>query len=347
MRNIILLLALLSMASCSRRSPRSESTALDGYTVERRIPTTPVKHQGTSTLCWLYAMLATIESEHLAQGDSVNLSPHYIARRMLEAQAERYYFSRRPSDLALRGTASIALRALQTYGAQPYDTYSTRRPVAYGVLTRRVQQVVRTAGSLGQMKGRLEQLLDDEIGFTPRYVFMLGAEYTPREFAHSVCLPSEYVALTSFSHHPFGRRFALEVPDNTPRDSFLNVPLDRLMQAVEQALSHGHPVCWEGDISEPGFDHKRGVATLPAYLPEVTQQQRQRAYETRRTTDDHAMELCGLVRDRQGRRYFLAKNSWGTDNALGGYMLLSYNYVRLKTIAVWMSRKAWGWSVSR
>ena len=34
---------------------------------------TPVKDQGNSSLCWIYAMLATIESEHMMQGDSVEL----------------------------------------------------------------------------------------------------------------------------------------------------------------------------------------------------------------------------------------------------------------------------------
>ena len=35
---------------------------------------TPVKQQGNSSLCWAYSMLATIESEHIMKGDSINLS---------------------------------------------------------------------------------------------------------------------------------------------------------------------------------------------------------------------------------------------------------------------------------
>lgn len=34
------------------------------------LPTTPMKNQGSSSLCWAYAMLATIETEHLVQGDA-------------------------------------------------------------------------------------------------------------------------------------------------------------------------------------------------------------------------------------------------------------------------------------
>jgi hypothetical protein len=340
MRKIIIFLAALTIASCSRPTRPVTSLRSQGFTVECRIPTTPVKDQGQSPLCWVYGMLATIESEHISRGDSVNLSADYIARKLLEQQAQRYFFSRRSDDLSLRGMSSMLLHALQTYGAEPFDTYNRRGGVNYSVLTRKVRQVAMTSGSLRQMNDRLPDLLDREIGFMPRYVFMLGAEYTPLEFAHSVCLPGEYIALTSFTHQPFGRRFVLEVPDNQMRDSFLNVPLRQMMQTIERVLRHGHPVCWEGDISEPGFDFPGGMATLADERADASQAHRQHDFETRRTTDDHVMELCGIVRDRRGRRYFLAKNSWGTDNALHGFMLLSYRYVAMKTVAVWMDRQA-------
>jgi bleomycin hydrolase len=38
-------------------------------------------------------------------------------------------------------------------------------------------------------------------------------------------------------------------------------------------------------------------------------------------------------------RFFIAKNSWGTGNPYGGYMYLSFNYVKLKTIAILEKRK--------
>ena len=35
---------------------------------------TPVKNQGRAPLCWAYAMLSAIETEHIMRGDSVHLS---------------------------------------------------------------------------------------------------------------------------------------------------------------------------------------------------------------------------------------------------------------------------------
>lgn len=70
MNKIILLSAVLFMLlSCSRKSEDKEV-----FRVETINKITPVKDQGNSSLCWAYAMLATIESEHLMKGDSVNLS---------------------------------------------------------------------------------------------------------------------------------------------------------------------------------------------------------------------------------------------------------------------------------
>ena len=70
----------------------------------------------------------------------------------------------------------------------------------------------------------------------------------------------------------------------------------------------------------------------------MTQDERQRAFESFSVTDDHCMELVGIARDAAGRRWFICKNSWGTDNPYGGFMYMSYNYARLNTVAVMMRK---------
>ena len=169
---------------------------------------------------------------------------------------------------------------------------------------------------------------------------MLGAEYTPLEFAHSVCYPEEYVSLTSFTHHPYREYFALEVPDNVMHDQFLNLPLDELMLHIQKAVENGHPVCLEGDISEEGFTHAQDnyVEVQKMELP-VTPTSRQREFEQLRTTDDHVMEIIGpFLKDK--KRYYVCRNSWGRNWANQGRIYLSEDYLRLKTIAVFMSEAA-------
>jgi hypothetical protein len=330
-----LLLLLLCLTGCDRRS---QSTApKNAMHIDQLLPTTPVKDQGRSALCWDYAILATIETEHLVRGDSVNLSPDYLARRYVEEQARECFFAKGQKAVLLRGMGSTALNLIGRYGAVPYDAYHNYEGVNYNAVARKAMSVARSAASLEQMNNHLTTVLDDAIAYLPTHIYMLGAEYTPLEFAHSVCLPGEYESLTSVTHHPFGSRFVLESPDNHYRDSYLNVPIDTLMSLITRTLRRGHPVCWEGDISEKGFSFAKGMATLGSSERTVTQAERQRELERHQTTDDHAMELCGLAHDRRGRRFFIAKNSWGTDNPFGGFMFLSYDYVKLKTIAVFLA----------
>ncbi|MDY4625720.1 MAG: C1 family peptidase, partial [Prevotella sp.] len=139
---------------------------------------------------------------------------------------------------------------------------------------------------------------------------------------------------TSFTHHPFGAPFILEVPDNNFQDSYMNVPIDSLLTLITSTIKSGHPVCWEGDISEPGFRYDLGTATLTPGQQPVTQQTRQQDFENKRTTDDHCMEICGLAHDQNGQPFFIMKNSWGASNRYGGFMYVSYDYVKAKTICV-------------
>lgn len=335
---------------CLRPSVRLQSKqdgATEEFAIDTLLPVTPVKTQGRSSLCWVYAMLATMETDRLAQGDSVNLSPVYVARQFLERQARRYYLSHGKTSLSLRGMMTMTLKVMEKTGLQPYDYYRKCNDADWNALQRRVKQLADAALSrredVGAFEQQLNDLLDQELDFEPRYVHMLGAEYTNEEFGRSVAMPGDWVAMTSFSHHAFGDSFVLEVADNQFRDRFLNVPLDTLVETVRQSLLSGHPVCWEGDITERGFSFEKGVATidLPATAQKTDgstgsglQTVRQRWFEHSQTTDDHCMALVGLAHDRQGRRYYVAKNSWGKGNPFGGLMFLSEDYLRMKTIAV-------------
>lgn len=326
-KSIFIFLTCFVLISCGQQRSRVDIPK-EKFTIDLRLPTTPVKDQGSSSLCWVYGMLATLETEHIMRGDSVNLSPDYVARMYLSEQANRRRLLpnkvvQKEAGITTRGMCTMALDLIQTYGLQHYDAYRHKPDMDYNVLCRKLD------------KGNdAEKLLDKYIGPLPNQVFMLGALYTPLEFAHSVCTDDEYIALTSFTHHPYGQRFPLEVPDNYFHNTFLNVPLDTMMNRIVQSLRSGHPVCWEGDISEPGFLFGEGYAVLKNEKKKVTAERRQASFEARRTTDDHVMEIVGLAHDQHGRRFFLCKNSWGTANRYHGFMFLSENYVRMKTIAV-------------
>ena len=103
MRIILLLILSFSISACHRQKE---------YTNEVLNRMTPVKNQGDSETCWIYAMLATIETEHLAWGDSVNLSPYYI-EKMMEQEPD--------APQSKRGELATLLRLLEKYGIVGYD----------------------------------------------------------------------------------------------------------------------------------------------------------------------------------------------------------------------------------
>ncbi|MGB8492136.1 MAG: C1 family peptidase [Bacteroidales bacterium] len=224
----------------------------------------------------------------------------------------------------------------------------------------------------------INDILDTYLGKVPETFTYKGVSYTPKTFAASLGInPSDYVEITSFTHFPFYTQGLLEVPDNWTMERFYNVPLDELIEIMDYSLNNGYTVNWDGDVSERGFSHANGVAVNPvqensrnressqpdrarpdrmgpggqpgpieAVLrpgPEinVTQEIRQKGYESFTTTDDHLMHLTGIVKDQNGTKYFKTKNSWGTERSpFGGYLNMSESYVRAKTLFIMVNKSA-------
>lgn len=222
----------------------------------------------------------------------------------------------------------------------------------------------------------VDNLFDTYLGKLPEKFTYKGKEYTPKTFAESLGLDmDDYIELTSFTHHPYYVKFDVEVPDNWEHSLMYNLPLDEMMETVDYALKNGYTVCWDGDVSEKGFSFTNGVAINPEVkkvedlsntdrarfeklgekerleevfkferpYPEinVTPEVRQAGFESFVTTDDHLMHLTGITKDQDGTKYYITKNSWGTNrNKFGGYLNMSESFVRAKTIYVMVHKDA-------
>lgn len=222
----------------------------------------------------------------------------------------------------------------------------------------------------------VDEVLDTYLGERPETFIYKGVGYTPKSFAKSLGVnPDDYVEITSFTHFPFYKVGPVPVPDNWRKVDMYNVPLEELIQIMDYSLNNGYTVNWDGDVSERGFSHRNGVAILPeventeaysapekkkfgpmtkeertgeAYkfsqpFPEmnVSQDFRQKGFEDKSTTDDHLMHMTGMVKDQNGTKYYITKNSWGPEsNTNGGYLNMSENYVKAKTIFIMVHKNA-------
>ncbi|MCC8153399.1 MAG: aminopeptidase [Tannerellaceae bacterium] len=214
-------------------------------------------------------------------------------------------------------------------------------------------------------KKGFDGIIDAYLGEIPESFTYNGKQYTPQSFAKELGLNmDDYISLTSFTHHPFYSSFVIEVPDNWRWGTAYNLPLDEFMQVCENAINTGYTIAWASDVSEIGFT-RNGIAVVPdvEYMEtsgsdqdrwvglssrekedeirkmldkpckelEITQEMRQVGYDNYQTTDDHGMQIFGIANDQTGKKFYMVKNSWGTDNKYQGIWYASEAFVAYKT----------------
>jgi aminopeptidase C len=181
------------------------------------------------------------------------------------------------------------------------------------------------------------------------------------------------VSLTSFTHKPFYTSFGIEIPDNWRWSLSYNLPLNELMEVFDNAINTGYTVAWGSDVSEVGFTRDgvascpdiealetsgsdqarwiglsrterdaeiRKLATSPCKEVTVTQELRQKGYNNYQTTDDHGMLIYGIAKDQTGKKFYMVKNSWGTDSKYKGMWYASEAFVAYKTINIVVHKDA-------
>jgi bleomycin hydrolase len=233
-------------------------------------------------------------------------------------------------------------------------------------------QVQKGEGIGSEWKKAFSAILDTYLGPDVSEFTYNGKKFTPQTYAASLNLKmSDYVSITSFTNDPFYETCEITIPDNWAWGDSYNVPLDEMVAIVETALKNGYTVAWGADVSEKGFNFREGIAIVPedpntiqvkgrdnksfndagaekksnAFLEPVkeivvTQEMRQEGYDNKTTTDDHGMHIVGMYKDQNGNIYFLVKNSWGTGNLPQGYLYVSAQYFKLKTINVYLHKDA-------
>ncbi len=204
-----------------------------------------------------------------------------------------------------------------------------------------------------------DSLLTEKFGPVPQKFVYNGKEYTPTTFASQVLKfnPSEYVNLTSFTHHPYYSSFVIEVPDNFSNGSYINLPLDELLALTKDAVKNGYSVLWDADVSNDGFMADRGhaidVTSLKAGAAfskgnifggsfeegKIDAVKRQRLFEDLTTQDDHLMHIVGLTKT-DGKTFFKVKNSWGAEGFSKGYLAVTENYFAINTISIIVPKAA-------
>ena len=373
MKHLISLVALFSFTLVVLRAQELPTT-LNGYhfTLKKMAGATPVENQNKSGTCWVYSANSFFESELIRMGKPpVNLSEMYIVNAGYRERAENYVRRQGAAAFGQGAETHDVLNIVREYGIMPYAAYSgfpagQDKPVhgeMEAVLKAIVDAVVKNPdGKLSnQWMDAYTGALNGYMGAPPATFKANGKEYTPQSYFQSLNINlDDYVALTSYTHHPFYKPFILEVSDNWSNGQFYNVPIDEFVQVADNAVDNGFTVVWASDVSEKTFSAKEGLAIWPekawdemsadekgawakAPVKEkmVTQAERQQGFDALTTTDDHGMHITGYVTDQNGSKYYTVKNSWGVVNPdMNGYLYVSQAYFRCKTMSMLVHKDA-------
>lgn len=390
MQTLLLLFMALVIDTTAVDSVTTDSVEGFRFTTIDSVAITPVKDQHRSGTCWCFSGISFLESEimRLKTEELPDLSEMFVVNHTMMDRAEYVVRMYGSVQYAPGGWCNDVIYCLRNYGLVPQEVmpgiqYAWSKKDTLPVHTE-LDAIAKayigalTNGKLKKLspvwKKGLQAIYDTYLGACPTEFTYHGKTYTPLSYAQSLGLNADdYMDFTSYTHHPFYTRFALEVPDNWRMSQNYNVPIDDLIAIIDNAIAHGYTLAWGADISELTFNRK-GVAVMPdadrgveltdtdmatwiGYddkakkdaltkrpLPEmeITQQMRQDAFDNQETTDDHGMQIFGIAHDQNGKKYYMVKNSWGSGERFDyrGIWYVSEAYMRYKTNDILVHRDA-------
>ena len=384
---LFVVMAFVALGLSAKKKEKNDDAGFK-FTVVKENPITSVKNQNRAGTCWCYSTLAFIESELLRMGKGeYDFSEMYIVHNTYLDRADRAVRTHGDVSFSQGGSFYDVLYGMEHFGLVPEE--EMRPGVMYGDTLSNHNELTAVSNAVvaaiangksrslqsdneGNMlwKKAIAAVHDIYLGERPEKFTYNGVEYTPATFYESTGLnASDYVSLTSYTHHPFYSSFVLEIQDNWRWAQSYNLPIDELLEVFENAIMNGYTIAWGSDVSEDGFT-RDGIAVLPdaGKVQELsgsdmahwlklspaekklttkpqpqkwcTQAERQKAYDNWETTDDHGMLIYGIAKDQEGTRYYMVKNSWGEAGKYKGLWYASEAFVRYKTMNIVVHKDA-------
>ena len=374
-------------AGAAKKKEASKNQNKPVFTVVKENPITSIKDQNRSGTCWDYSTISFFEAEILkATGKTYDLCESFVANKTYMDRAIQVVRYHGDCQFAQGGSAEDVLATMKKYGICPEDAMPFPGSLYgdslnnfnefFSLLEPYVAAVAKSSAKKisSQWKVGLQGILDAYLGKCPEEFEYEGKTYTPQKFVKSLGINlDDYVSITSYTHHPFYTTFAVEVQDNWRFPLSYNLPMDEMMQVIDNAVNEGYTIAWGGDVSEDGFTRK-GLAyaidtkqtqslagsdmakwlkldkqkktniidSLGYKVPEVvaTQEMRQERFDNWELTDDHGMLIYGIAKDQAGKEYYMVKNSWGESGDYKGIWYMTKTFIAANTMDFLINKNA-------
>ena len=382
------LMALIALGAQAEEKKDSVNKNKPVFTTIKENPITSIKDQNRSGTCWAYSTLSFFEAEIMkATGKKYDLCESFIANKTYMERAIQVVRYHGDCQFAQGGSAEDVLATMKTYGICPEDAMPFPGSLYgdslnnfnefFSVLEPYVEAVSKSNAKKisNQWKVGMQGILDAYLGKCPEEFTYEGKKYTPKSFMQSLGIDlNDYVSITSYTHHPFYTTFAVEVQDNWRFPQSYNLPMDEMMQVIDNAIEQGYTIAWGGDVSEDGFTRqglayaidakkttqslqgsdmakwlkmapakKRSIidslgCTVPEIIP--TQEMRQERFDNWELTDDHGMLIFGVAKDQNGKEYYMVKNSWGETGEYKGIWYMTKTFIAANTMDFLINKNA-------
>jgi bleomycin hydrolase len=313
---------------------------------------TSVKDQSQSPTCWVFGTNSLFESDLVKKYNiHLDLSEMFIARYAYIDKANRFLATKGKTYFEGGGQFHDVIRVVHNYGMVPEAVYTGLTPGQDDHNHNSLDTAMKTFihGLLKKEKIELDSAdlrqandtLDKYLGRVPLDFFYQGKRYTPKTFAAEVVrFGNDYAELVAFADQPLYKQFVLADKYNWANDSFHNITLDDMLMLVDTALHNGWSVGWEGDVTEASFNYFSGYASFADSVHRYDEE-RLLNYKTEVTERDHMLQIAGVGRDENNKKWYYMKNSWGTwFSKYKGYLFMEENYFRLKTVILFVNKQA-------
>ncbi|MCR4860832.1 MAG: aminopeptidase [Bacteroidales bacterium] len=386
-RFLILAASLLCLGAGVSAQQRPAGPQLPEYTFTtvKAAPITSIKNQASSGTCWSFSGISFLESEAIRlcnikdEAKYPDFSEFFVVGTSYKERAEKFVRLDGKLNFSVGSGCGDVLDVVRNHGIVPneqvtgvnYGTPLPQQSELDAVLLGYVTAVSKSRKPSTAWKRGFAAVVDEYFGKASDTFEVDGKTYTAASYRDAMKINADdYIELTSFTHHPFYTWFALEVADNWRASQSYNVPIDEMIEVLDNALENGYTACWGADVSHAGFtrnglgilidaeamaaattgsdqehwvgrDESAGPAPIAKVVEAVpTQESRQEEFDNKTMTDDHGMHIFGIAKDQDGKKYYMVKNSWGETGKYKGIWYVTEAFVRAQTLDITLHKSA-------
>ncbi|MCT4614854.1 MAG: hypothetical protein N4A49_08275 [Marinifilaceae bacterium] len=322
----------------------------------------PTISQGNTGTCWCFSTTSFYESEvYRLHKKKVKISEMYTVYFEYIEKAKRYVQERGNSVFAEGAEGNSVARMWKKYGACPANEYTGllngRKFHTHAKMYKEMRNFLKSlkisnAWNEDFVVETIKSIMNKYMGVPPTEFVIDGKKYTPKTYlAEYLKLnPDDYVEILSYKQEPYWQKVEYKVPDNWWHSKeYYNIPLDDYMKLVKSAIRNGYTMSIGGDVSEAGFLRTTNCAMVPDFdIPSayINEDARQFRFSNETTTDDHGMHMTGYYTDKNGKDWYLIKDSSSGSRNIDenskefGFYFFHEDYVKLKMMGFTIHKDA-------